>query len=92
MTALLPAAQPLAVGDRDAFLRAVYAELSRQGELGPGVAYRTVRAEQRRFFRPPSGIKAGHKVSKWSRQQVAGIADGSKTKYLGDADRCRIRP
>ena len=83
MTALLPAAQPLAVGDRDAFLRAVYAELSRQGELGPGVAYRTVRAEQRRFFRPPSGIKAGHKVSKWSRQRSPGSLTEAKPSILG---------
>jgi hypothetical protein len=53
MAAVLAAAQPLARGRRDAFLRAVAADLGRARERGPGVLHRIIRATQRQFFDPP---------------------------------------
>jgi hypothetical protein len=47
LTAVLRAAEPLAVGDRDAFLRDVAAALQGQ-EVGDGAVYRTIAQVQRR--------------------------------------------
>jgi hypothetical protein len=52
LTAVLRAAEPLAVGDRSAFLQDVAAALQGQ-ELGDGAVYRTVAQVQRRYYDPP---------------------------------------
>jgi hypothetical protein len=54
MEALLAAARPLSRERRDAFLRAVAADLGRAPERGPGVLHRIIRAVQRQFFDPPA--------------------------------------
>ena len=52
LTAVLRAAEPLAVGDRGAFLQEVAAALNGQ-ELGDGMVYRVVAQVQRRYYDPP---------------------------------------
>jgi hypothetical protein len=52
LAAVLRAAEPLAVGDRGAFLQDVAAALQGQ-ELGDGAVYRTVAQVQRRYYDPP---------------------------------------
>jgi hypothetical protein len=52
LTAVLRAAEPLAVGDRGAFLQDVAAALQGQ-ELGDGTVYRTVAEVQRKYYDPP---------------------------------------
>jgi predicted transcriptional regulator len=54
MSAILAAAQPIAIDRRDAFLQAVAAALaSHPGELGDGAVHRVVAQVQRQFFSPP---------------------------------------
>jgi hypothetical protein len=63
LDAVMRAAQPLAVGDRDAFLQAVAARL--QGhELGDGEVGRAIREVLPRFFDAPVLERS---ASKWSR-------------------------
>ena len=50
---VMDGARPLAPHDRDAFLRAIAHQLSRQPELGPGTVHRLVRETQRLYFEPP---------------------------------------
>jgi hypothetical protein len=52
LAAVMRAAEPLAVGDRDGFLRDVAAALQGQ-ELGDGAVYRTIAQMQRRYYDPP---------------------------------------
>jgi hypothetical protein len=52
LAAVLRAAEPLAVGDRGAFLQDVAAALQGQ-ELGDGAVYRTIAQVQRRYYDPP---------------------------------------
>jgi hypothetical protein len=52
LAAVLRAAEPLAVGDRGAFLQDVAAALQGQ-ELGDGTVYRVVAQVQRRYYDPP---------------------------------------
>jgi hypothetical protein len=52
LAAVLRAAEPLAIGDRGAFLQDVAAALQGQ-ELGDGVVYRTIAQVQRRYYDPP---------------------------------------
>ena len=47
------AAGPLDDDVRDAFLVQVALELSRLGDLGPGLVFRVARAAQKQFFVPP---------------------------------------
>jgi hypothetical protein len=53
LDAMLRAAEPLAVGDQDAFLRDVVAALHGH-ELGDGAVYRVIAQIQRRYYDPPS--------------------------------------
>jgi hypothetical protein len=53
LAAVMQAAEPLAVGDRDGFLRDVAAALHGQQELGDGTVYRTIAQVQRRYYDPP---------------------------------------
>lgn len=53
LDAVLAAARPLAVEDRDAFLRQVAEALQRCRELGPGSVYRAIAETQRAFIDPP---------------------------------------
>ena len=52
LTAVLRAAEPLAVGDRGAFLRDVAAALQGQ-ELGDGTVYEAIAQAQRQYYDPP---------------------------------------
>ena len=52
LTAVLSAAEPLAVGDRGAFLRDVAATLQGQ-ELGDGAVHRAIAQAQRKYYDPP---------------------------------------
>jgi hypothetical protein len=52
LTAVMRAAEPLVVSDRDGFLRDVAAALRSQ-ELGDGTVYRVVAQVQRRYYDPP---------------------------------------
>ena len=52
MSAIMHAAQPLAVGDRAPFLHDVAVALDGQ-ELGDGLVSRVCRDVQRRYWRPP---------------------------------------
>jgi hypothetical protein len=53
LDAVMAAARPLDVGDRDAFLQSVAAALANCTEIGPGAVYRIVAETQHRFFDPP---------------------------------------
>jgi hypothetical protein len=53
LTAVLRAAEPLAIGDRGAFLQDVAAALQGQ-ELGDGTVYRVTAQVQRRYYDPPN--------------------------------------
>jgi hypothetical protein len=50
---VMAAARPLARHQRDGFLQAVADELSRCGQVGPGVVHRVCRELQRKFFDVP---------------------------------------
>jgi hypothetical protein len=52
LDAVMRAAERLAVGDRDAFLRDV-AEALRDQELGDGTVYRVITQVQRHYYDPP---------------------------------------
>jgi hypothetical protein len=52
LAARLRAAEPLAVGDRGAFLQDAAAALQGQ-EFGDGTVYRTIAQVQRRYWDPP---------------------------------------
>jgi hypothetical protein len=52
LAAVLRAAEPLALGDRSAFLQDVAATLRGQ-ELGDGAVYRVVAQAQRQYYDPP---------------------------------------
>jgi hypothetical protein len=65
LTAVLRAAEPLAVGDRGAFLQDVAAALQGQ-ELGDGMVYRTVAQVQRQFYDPPI-LTPGSRWERWFR-------------------------
>jgi hypothetical protein len=64
LDAVLAAARPLDVGDRDAFLQAVAAALQGAGEIGPDVVHRVVAETQRQFFDPPD-LSRSNDVSKY---------------------------
>ena len=51
------AARPLAVQDRDAFLRAVAERLSSLPHLGDGLVFQICREVQREHWEPPVGIE-----------------------------------
>jgi hypothetical protein len=54
MDAIMAAAKPLAVLDRDEFVRAVAFELARNPDsVGPGSVHRAIRSVQKKFFDPP---------------------------------------
>ena len=53
LDAVLAAARPLAVGDRDAFLQDVAAALQGRSEIGDGDVYRAIADVQRRHHDPP---------------------------------------
>jgi hypothetical protein len=53
LTAVMAAARPLARHQRDPFLQAVAAELSRLHDVGPGAVHRVCREVLKRFFDPP---------------------------------------
>jgi hypothetical protein len=63
MTAVLNAARPIHINDRDKFLEAVAAALG-EGENGPGRVFRVVRELQARFLQPPD---VGGPHSKYAR-------------------------
>jgi hypothetical protein len=65
LDAVMAAARPIAIGRRDAFLKAVASRLAGQGELGPGVVYRVVSETQRAFFDPPDLDGRMPRISKW---------------------------
>jgi hypothetical protein len=52
LTAVMRAAEPLAIGDRGAFLLDVAAALAGQ-ELGDGTVYRAIAQVQKRYYDPP---------------------------------------
>jgi hypothetical protein len=52
LAAVLRAAEPLAIGDRGAFLQDVAAALQGQ-ELGDGTVYRAIAQAQRQYYDPP---------------------------------------
>jgi hypothetical protein len=54
LEAVLRAARPLAVRDRDPFLVEVAAALQSRAEHGPGDVHRAIVAAQRKFFDPPT--------------------------------------
>jgi hypothetical protein len=55
MSAVLDAAKPIHVNDRDEFLRAIAHALNGQGgQLGPGTIFRIAREVQARFLVPPN--------------------------------------
>ena len=53
MSAILHAAQPLALSRRSDFLAAVVAELSQRQPVGDGELYRVLVTLRRQFFAPP---------------------------------------
>jgi hypothetical protein len=60
LTAVFAAARPLAVHQRDAFLRQVADELRHcNGDVGPGDVFRAIKAAQRSHFDPPQIGNAG---------------------------------
>jgi hypothetical protein len=60
LDAVLAAARPLRVADRDALLQEVAAALQGHPELGDGDVYRAIADVQRRHYDPP---QLGHDVS-----------------------------
>jgi hypothetical protein len=66
LDAVMAAARPLPVAQRDAFLRQVASDLGGCAELGPGVVYRVAAHIQREFFAPPD-LSRGNDASKWRR-------------------------
>jgi hypothetical protein len=52
LSAVLRAAEPLAIGDRGAFLQDVAAALQGR-ELGDGAVYRAITQAQRKYYDPP---------------------------------------
>lgn len=57
LTYLFQLAEPLAVVDRDPFLRAVAARLQAEPHLDDGVVVRAAKAAQAKFFRPPTLVE-----------------------------------
>jgi hypothetical protein len=53
LTQIFRCAQPLPVGDRDAFLQAVAERLSGVVDVGPGAVFRVCAEVQKQFFNPP---------------------------------------
>jgi hypothetical protein len=53
LEAVMAAARPIAVEQRDAFLQQVAAGLASSPEIGPGVVHRVCREIQRAFFDVP---------------------------------------
>jgi hypothetical protein len=58
LDAVMAAARPISVDRRDAFLRAVAAEL-RGREVGPGLVHRICAEVQREHFDPPLETRTG---------------------------------
>lgn len=54
ISAIMVACHPLQRHDRDAFLRAVAAEIAALPHRGPGSVHRAIREVQRRYFDPPN--------------------------------------
>ena len=54
MSQVLAMAEPLAVPDRDLYLRRLAELLAREPVIGDGVVGRAAREAQRQFMRPPS--------------------------------------
>jgi hypothetical protein len=63
LTAIIAAAQPLPVADRDAFLHAVAGGLQGR-EIGDGAVYLAITEAQRKFLRAPDLSRAAG-TSKW---------------------------
>ena len=65
LSALLQAAQPLPIADRDAFLRNVAERLTELPAdlIGDGSVFRVVREEQRRLMKPP--LEMGGRPPSW---------------------------
>jgi hypothetical protein len=61
LSTIYRAAGPLDDDVRDAFLAQVALELSRLGDLGPGLVFRVARAAQKQFFVPPIADGLGNK-------------------------------
>jgi hypothetical protein len=67
LDAVLAAARPLAVEDRDPFIRAIAHELEQHnGSIGPGTVHRCIRDVQKRFFDPPD-FTGSAGIGKWDR-------------------------
>jgi hypothetical protein len=65
LDAIVRACQPLAPGDRGAFLEAVAAAL-RDREIGDGLLHRTIAEVQRKFWDPPV-LERMAGTTKWGR-------------------------
>jgi hypothetical protein len=65
LDAIFAAARPLAVENRDAFLRQVASLLSGCVEVGPGTVHRAIAQAQRQYFEPPDLAHAPGAVSKY---------------------------
>jgi hypothetical protein len=64
LDAVLAAARPLRVADRDAFLQDVAAALQGRSEIGDGDIHRAVQAAQRKFWDPPQlDHDVGHRAA-----------------------------
>jgi hypothetical protein len=64
LAAIMEAAKPIPVRDRDQFLQAVASELSKYPEIGVGVIHRVTARLQRAHMNPPSLRGAS---GKWNR-------------------------
>ena len=53
LDAVMAAARPLAIDQRDGFLQAVASALQGRTEIGPGTAHRVIVETQRLFWDPP---------------------------------------
>ena len=63
LAAIMAAAQPLPVGQREAFLQQVAAGLQSCGEVGPGIVHRVAARVQREMFIPPLEAAVGRRRS-----------------------------
>jgi hypothetical protein len=59
LNTVMQAAAPLAVAQRDPFLRAVANSLAGYKEIGPGTVFTVCRELQKQFFDPPNLEHAG---------------------------------
>jgi hypothetical protein len=66
LDAILAAARPIDVRDRDAFLKSVADALKGCGELGPGTVARFCRELQREHFSPPA-LDRSAGLPRWAR-------------------------